>query len=187
MPPSSARQRLARAALELFGRKGIAGTTTQEIARRARCSQAALYKSWESKEALARDLFLAAHRDLLKAMREGADLWVEPSERVLGGVKGFLRYSRRHPPEHALLFQVFHSDYARWLVGREKPSDLVIVEIEAGMARGRIPAGDPRLKAAMILGMAIRIVLFEKQNLLADDPAGTEAALVEAGGMVLDL
>jgi AcrR family transcriptional regulator len=54
---AGARERIQEAAVELMGRKGVAGTTTQDIARRARCSQAVIYKYWESKEALAREEF----------------------------------------------------------------------------------------------------------------------------------
>lgn len=181
-----ARERIRVAALELMARKGIAGTTTQEIAQRARCSQAALYKSWDGKEALARHLFEEAHAGMLAEMEAGAEAAQDPSERVIGVLQGLLGHSRRHPAEYAFLFQVFHSDYARWLVPHPKPRDLVLRELKRGMQSGAIPAGNASVKAAILLGMAVRLAFFERQSLIEGGVAATDAGLWAAAAAVLE-
>lgn len=185
MPTHKTPERIRRAALELFGRKGIAGTTVQEIAGRAGCSQAALYKHWDGKDALARELFETSHRDLLEAMDQGAAHWEEASERVLGALIGFVRFARLNASEYALLFQVYHSDYAKWLAGHDRPSDRIALEIREGMGEGAIPEGDAMVKAALVLGMAIRLAFFERQGLIREDPARTEEELSLAAAAVL--
>lgn len=169
----------------MFGKKGIAGTTVQDLARRAKCSQAAIYKYWEGKDALALELFEAANEELLAGMREGTGRWEDPSERALGALQGFVVHARTRPAEHAFLFQVFHGEYARWLVGRVKPSDLLREEIEAGMRAGAIPPADPSLKTALLLGMAIRVALFERQGLLVLPADRVDAELALAAAAVL--
>jgi len=185
MAETGARERIRRAALELFARKGIAGATVNEIARRARCSQAALYKHWDGKDPLAHELFTEAHAELVDTMKAEANRWRDPVPRIAGALAGLLDYSRRRPEEFGLLFQVFHTDYAKWLTRLEKPSDVVLEEVKAAVASGAVPAGDPALKAGMLLGMAIRVALFERQNLIRGDGAAIRAGVAEAAAAVL--
>jgi AcrR family transcriptional regulator len=182
----TARIRIREAAVELMGRKGIAGTTTQDIARRADCSQAAIYKHWGGKEDLARETFEAAHLDMMAAMEAGAAGGKTPSQRVLGALLGFLGYARAHPPEYAFLFHVFHSDYSRWLAAHSLPRDVVIRELTRGMETGEVPEGDPQLRAAFLLGMAIRGAFYERQRSPGGDPREVEEALIQAAAAVLE-
>lgn len=186
-PTAGARIRIRESAVELMARKGIAGTTTQDIARRARCSQAAIYKYWESKESLAHEEFSRCHEEMLQAIEDGARGGGLPVERILGSLQGFVRFAREHPAKYAFLFHVFHSDYARWLTSHRRPRDLVLREIEAAVAAGDLPSGNPSLKAAMILGMAIRVAFFERQKLLGAEPGAVDRALREGVSAILDL
>ena len=180
-----AKERLSKSALELFGRKGIAGATVAEIAKRARCSQAALYKHWDGKDPLAFALFESAHVELVDGMRDAADGWEDPSRRAVGALVGFLHYARFHPEEFGLLFQVFHTDYSKWLTRVEKPSDVIMREVAQGMQSGVLPQGDIGLKSAMLLGMTIRVALFERQNLIRCDPVTTDRELAAGAAAVL--
>lgn len=181
-----AQARIERAALELMARKGVHGATTKDIAAKAECSQAVIYKHWKTKEELAERLFAGANEGLLEAMREGADHPDQPAERVLGSLLGLLRYSREHPDRFAYLFQVFHSDYARWLAEREKPRDLILEHLQAAIAEGDVSPETPELKAGLLLGMAVRVAFFERQNLLGTTPGQTETGLLQGAAAVLE-
>jgi len=181
----SARDRIRDAAVELMGRKGVAGTTTQDIARRASCSQAAIYKYWDGKDALARETFDASHRRLIEAMELGARRGRTAQDRVFGSLQGFLAFARSSPAEYAFLFQVFHSDYARWLGAHRMPRDVVVGEIEAGMKSGALPSENAHLKAALLLGMVIRLAFFEKQRLIGSNAARVDVDLEKALRAVL--
>jgi AcrR family transcriptional regulator len=183
---AGARERIQEAAVELMGRKGVAGTTTQDIARRARCSQAVIYKYWESKEALAREEFDRSHTRLIEAMEVRAAAAPTPGAGVLESLAGLVRFARESPAEYAFLFQVFHSEYARWLAPHRKPRDVVLAAMERAMARGEIPPGNPRIKAALVLGMAIRLAFFERQNLLGEGPRRIDDAIWHAAAAVLE-
>jgi AcrR family transcriptional regulator len=180
-----ARERIREAAVELMGRKGVAGTTTQDIARRAACSQAAIYKYWDGKDSLARESFDAAHRRLIEAMETGARTGRSAGDRVRHALLGFLEFARTHPSEYAFLFQVFHSDYARWLASHKMPRDVVVTHLESGMKSGAIPPGNAHLKAALLLGMVIRLAFFEKQRLVGAGASEVDRDLEKAMHAVL--
>ena len=170
----SARNRIHRASLELFGRKGIAGTTVKDIAKRARCSEAAIYKYWDSKDKLARELFEESYEELLSSMKAQIERWTDPAKRVTGAAQGFLDYARRHPAKHAFLFQVFHSDYVKWTALRERPFDIVEEQVRLVEGVGREGSGS---LSAMVLGMAIRLALSERQQLIREERSSVDAAL----------
>ncbi len=181
-----ARERIRIAALEIMARKGIAGTTTLDIARRARCSQAAIYKYWNGKEELAHQLFEEALRGMLAEMEAGAGAAANPSERPIGALQGLLAHARTRPADYAFLFHVFHSDYARWLVPHPKPRDLVLREVRRAMEAGHIPAGNVGVKTALLLGMAVRLAFFERQCLIDGGTEAADSGLWAAAAAVLE-
>ena len=93
----------------------------------------------------------------------------------------------QRPAEFALLFHVFHSDYAKWLTKYTKPRDVIVRELKGGMRSGELRRGDTGLTAALLLGMAIRLGFFERQKLVASPPDDVEEELWSAGSAVLSL
>lgn len=186
MATRGARTRIQQAAIELMAKKGVAGTTTQDIARRAKCSQAAIYKYWESKEALAHERFDEAHTRLMETMEARVTAGPNPSGRVLGGLLGLLEFARANPAEYAFLFQVFHSDHSLWLSSHAKPRDIVLRELKRAIEAGDVPGGNPELKTALLLGMAIRLAFFERQRLVPGGVSSRDEGLVLAAAAVLE-
>jgi AcrR family transcriptional regulator len=82
---AATRQKLLRAALELFTTIGFRATTTPEIAARAGVAEGTIYRHFSGKEAL----LIAAYREaqswgLELVRREEADKPLQPRERLLG-------------------------------------------------------------------------------------------------------
>jgi hypothetical protein len=120
-------------------------------------------------------------------MREGAkSARGSASERAIGSLLGLVRYAREEPGRYAFLFQVFHSDFAVWLADLPKPRDVVLEWVEEAARVGEIEAPHPEVKAALLLGMAIRLAFFERQNLLEAPPAVADEALWAAAAAVLE-
>jgi len=71
---AAGKQRILRAALRLFTEKGLCETSIRDIAAAAKLSNPALYKHYDSKEGLARELFVVCYRGLHSAL-----------EKVVGG------------------------------------------------------------------------------------------------------
>jgi len=62
------KQRILRAALQLFTEKGLCETSIRDIGAAAGLSNPALYKHYKSKEALAQELFVSSYRWLHAAL-----------------------------------------------------------------------------------------------------------------------
>lgn len=73
------RQRLIRAALELFTTKGYHDTTTAQIAKKAGIAEGTIYRHFASKQQLANEIYRAAQRWAVKVVHEAAR---EPEERT---------------------------------------------------------------------------------------------------------
>ncbi|HMG19124.1 MAG TPA: TetR/AcrR family transcriptional regulator [Gemmatimonadales bacterium] len=66
------RQRLIRAALELFTTRGYHDTTTAQIAKKAGIAEGTIYRHFASKQHLVNELYRAAQRWAAKAIQERA-------------------------------------------------------------------------------------------------------------------
>ena len=66
------RQRLIRAALELFTTRGYHDTTTAQIAKKAGIAEGTIYKHFASKQQLLNELYRAAQRWAARIVQEAA-------------------------------------------------------------------------------------------------------------------
>jgi len=146
-PP--AKRAVLGAALELFAHRGVDGVSIRDIAARSGFSNPAMFKHFESKEALAQTLFEVCYRHVaVSFLRSGATLesalrhaldFIEASpDCVCYVLENVRRYWRDLPTEVRSI----------GLVGSMRRL------IEQEQMRGRI-RGDvnPQLSAALILGM----------------------------------
>lgn len=102
-PPSQARDRLARAALELFTTRGYHATTTPLIAARAGVAEGTIYRHFLSKDDLLNEVFRAGVRtfhDALKAL----DATRPCQERLDATARHWLALAKRNPPLVRLVF-----------------------------------------------------------------------------------
>jgi len=67
---AAGKQRILRAALRLFTEKGLCETSIRDIGAAAELSNPALYKHYESKDALARELFIFCYRSLHSSLEK---------------------------------------------------------------------------------------------------------------------
>ena len=92
------RQRLVRAALELFTTEGYHGTTTPRIAKKARVAEGTIYRHFRSKQHLLNELYRAAARWATKLVAETGAKNVGAREKLNElGDRGQPRVSLRSP------------------------------------------------------------------------------------------
>ncbi len=87
----STRSALVESAVELFTKRGYAGTSLDEIAKRARVTKGALYHHFSGKQALFEAAFDTVESqvfDRLEKIMNGPD---SPWDRALAGLRGFLQ------------------------------------------------------------------------------------------------
>lgn len=148
--------RVERAALTLFVARGVAETTTKEIAMAASIAEGTIYRYFPSKEQLALDLFLGHHRVLAEALAE--------AERSATGLRGKIDAIVRCYCEGAdrdwslfayhLLTQ--HLFLAMVPDGTPNPVDVAREVIAGAMMAGEIPTRDPDLAAASAIGCVMQ-------------------------------
>jgi AcrR family transcriptional regulator len=148
------RQRLLRAALELFTTTGFRATTTPQIAERAGVAEGTIYRHFSSKEQLLNDVYRAAHRwaTTLVVETEGPYRTQERLQRI---GRRLLEGAERDPAGARMLLQSREDQYLddrSREAAREFRGTLQQV-IAAGKSDGVIRPGPAELWAAVWLAL----------------------------------
>src|SRR2546429_7499622 len=104
------RQRLIRAALELFTTTGYHFTTTPLIARKAGVAEGTIYRHFDSKQHLLNELYRAAGRWAVRVVKEADGLKVGPREKLAELGRGLVAGAAREPAVAQLFFVQRHAD-----------------------------------------------------------------------------
>lgn len=150
--------RIERAALDLFVASGVDAATTREIAKAAGVSEGAIYRHFDSKDALAAAMFLSIHAKLAALVREAAREKQGITDQTAAIVEAYCRTADADFP----LF-TFHLLYThRFLptpVGVDDPVTAVEDIIAAAVKRREIAKAAPALVAGMALGVVLQTAL----------------------------
>lgn len=159
----NSREAILRAAMELFGRKGYAGTSTREICEAAGITKPVLYYYFRDKEQLYRELMIGtfdfSRQNLVRASRPRGSL----RDRLITMVNEEFRCARENPEQiRFLLRMVFspeerlpHFDHIREF---EKEREMIAEVMAAGLRGGEI-RGDPMKLASVLMGMETFAIL----------------------------
>jgi AcrR family transcriptional regulator len=141
-PP--AKQEILRAAMKLFGERGLAATSIRDIAAESGYTNPALYKHFASKEDLALHLFETCHRRMWASCSAAVSSGKSFDEKLERYVGRWLDLVDEHPEVVAFL-----SDSARVLW--PKASSTVRRQSMIGLARALVlEAPRPRAGAAAV-------------------------------------
>ena len=148
------RQRLLRAALELFTTTGFRATTTPQIAERAGVAEGTIYRHFSSKEQLLNDVYRAAHRwaTTIVAETEGPYRTEERLQRI---GRRLLEGADRDPAGARMLL---HAHEERYLDERSRDAarefrGALQQVIASGKSDGAIRAGPAELWSAVWLAL----------------------------------
>jgi AcrR family transcriptional regulator len=160
MPRPSQEGKILEAALACFARIGFDATRIKHIAEAAAVSEAAIYRHFDSKEALAEALFWDCMGRYAAAMAADAaqhDLTIEQRlRRIIATLLGFYRQET-----DGAVFVLIRPPSIRLHVppGLVFPVEIVESLIEQGQAAGLIRAGRRNLLAAIFLGCVLRPII----------------------------
>ncbi len=155
------KSQIERAALGLFVSQGITETRTRQIAEAVKISEGTIYRHFESKDALARDLFKKQHIALAGALATAANAHDHIDDQVRAIVTAYcgeadqdwLLFQYHQLSQYALL-RYFEDDLPN-------PVEVVVTVVTEAMQRGEVPKGDPELYASMALGVVLQAVTFK--------------------------
>ncbi|MDP4013691.1 MAG: TetR/AcrR family transcriptional regulator [Candidatus Nanopelagicales bacterium] len=165
MPNKNGRLRVEKVALELFADKGVASTSTREIARAAGLAEGTLYRHYATKDDLAVALFLDAAGQLLTCMEAAVAKSPASKTQVKLLVATFFEFADRNPSAWQYLMHR-HPPLRALPQDTRLPSALVVEVVRRGIEDGAFAVRDPVLGAAFVIGMTIRSVFFLKEGLL---------------------
>jgi AcrR family transcriptional regulator len=171
--PRQTRDRLVRAALDLFTTRGYHETTTPLIASRAGVAEGTIYRHFASKDELLNEIFRAGVRLFATAVRE-ADPRTNCRERLALIARRWRDAAAREPAVAKLVFSDAFAalvDEKSRTAARELRSELEKV-IAAGKAAAEVRPGSAELWGEVWL----RLVLLALERIArgawkADDPA----------------
>jgi AcrR family transcriptional regulator len=176
---AATRARIEAAALKLFARKGVDGTTIRDLALAVGVADAALYRYYASKEEIASDIFLRHYGELARAIHAIATHdW--PIRRTIDAlVELFCGLFDDSPDIFAFILLNQHA-HLRFV----KQGENVVDEISAIMARaysrGEISVADADLAAAMALGVVLQPAVFKLYGRLGGPLRARAEALSQA-------
>jgi AcrR family transcriptional regulator len=168
-------QAIAQSALSLFAERGVASSTTREIAKRARTTEGNIYRYYESKDHLARSVMASCLVELGKFLSRRLESATSPRERLATFVRAYVAFAREHPREHALVVEAHGIGFGDLPEDMLRPRRILVDLIVEGISRGDVRREDPRLLAAFIAGGLARAVRLD----LAAGGNGTESAFAE--------
>ena len=154
------RQRLIRAALELFTTAGYHLTTTPLIAKKAGVAEGTIYRHFDSKQHLLNELYRAAARWAVRVVKEADGLKVGPREKLAELGRGLVAGAAREPAVAQLFFVQRHADLLddeSRKVARDFRLGLESLMAQ-GKADGSVKPGAVELWAAVWLGVMSLVI-----------------------------
>ena len=183
--PETKRPDIERAALHLFIRRGLRGTTVRDIAAHARVAEGTLYRHWRSKRDLARSVYRGCAEAVAAEVRRAAAGEQSASAKLGAAIRALFRSAR----DDILLYEMLVMPPSRethdFLTHTASPA-LVLAEIVSeGQRRREFGAVDSRLVSECILGAVHRVALARRLGTLPRRLTQYEQELVVAVPAIL--
>ena len=177
--------RLERAALTLFVARGVAETTTKEIAMAASVAEGTIYRYFPSKEQLALDLFLHHHQGLAEALAEAQRPAKGLRAKIEAIVRCYCEWADRDWPLFAYHLLNQHSFLIQVPDGMANPVTVVRDVISQAMKAGEIPKRNVDLAAASAIGVVMQAATYKVYGRFTGDLSDHVRFFADAAWAVL--
>ncbi|WP_236789439.1 TetR/AcrR family transcriptional regulator [Amycolatopsis sp. GM8] len=150
----STRSALVDSAVELFTKRGYAGTSLDEVARRARVTKGALYHHFNGKQALFEAAFAQVesrvHSELGEIMRRPETAW----ERALAGLRQFIASCLDPAYQRIVIHEApVVMGWERWREAENRASfGLILASLEDLIQAGEVDSVPVEITARLLFG-----------------------------------
>lgn len=179
------KSRLERAALTLFVARGVAETTTKEIAMAASVAEGTIYRYFPSKEQLALDLFLRHHQGLAEALAEAQ----RPAKGLRAKIEAIVRCYCEWADRDWTLFAYHLLNQHSFLIqvpdGMANPVTVVRDMISQAMKAAEIPRRNVDLAAASAIGVVMQAATYKVYGRFTGDLSDHVRFFADAAWAVL--
>ena len=181
------RNKINKAALDLFAEKGVEATTTKDIARTAGIAEGTIYRHYVSKDDLVWDLFSTNYVGFAAKLDELAAEHTGLKYKLLVVIRHFCELFDNDPALYRFLLLVQHRNLHRLKQGTRTPVLAIRDLIVEAIGNGEIPKQDVDLGTAFVLGSVMQPTTFNIYGRLTGPmidrvPAITQAAYQALGG-----
>ncbi len=167
MPTQSERTEATRGALisagrSLFGERGFAATSIEDLASAAGVTRGALYHHFESKEDLFAAVFEQVEVELMAAAARGSVSGADAWDRMRRGCRAFLEACNDRAVQRiALLDAPSALGMERWReIEKKYAYEAVRGSLEMAMKEGNLPSRPPEALAHLVLGALNEAAMF---------------------------
>lgn len=159
---SATSKKIERAALELFVEKGVAETTTRDIASRAGVAEGTIYRHFPSKEALAYNLYANNYASFAQTLERLQADQPDAFARLAAMIQEFCRLFDQDPAMFSYLLLAQHQEIRKLPDDFHSPVLVLTNVIANGLEKGEIISlsNDPdlarELASALVLGAVLQ-------------------------------
>jgi AcrR family transcriptional regulator len=164
--PETKRPDIERAALHLFIKRGLRGTTVRDIAAHARVAEGTLYRHWRSKRDLARAVYRGCAETVAAEVRRAAAPGRSASAKLTAAIRALFRSARADVLLYEMLVLPPSRETHDFVTKATSPADVLADVIGEGQRRGEFGAADPRLVSECILGAVHRVAIARRLGTL---------------------
>ena len=174
------RQRIEEAATRLFVERGITETSVRDITRQVGISEGALYRHFESKDDLVSQTFEHNYTSFARELESLASREQSAKQRIGAMIRGFCRAHDDNPTLFNFLVFVQHGQLSKLAEDAPTPVTVMRSVIVRAIQDGEIPAQDPDLATALVLGAVLQPATFAAYGRIALKLAPVSDRLVAA-------
>jgi AcrR family transcriptional regulator len=152
---------LIATALKLFVDKGITETTIRDIAGAAGVAEGTLYRHYESKDALAWDLFITNYLAFAQELDRVQGEQSAVKGKLEAMIHKFCQFFDEDPVMFSYLLLSQHAQLKKVTPEMTTPVSVLLDVVAAGIKQGEIAAQDPQVATAMVLGVVLQVAIFK--------------------------
>lgn len=172
----SKRDAILAAAIRLFARQGVDGASIRDIGRAAGVTEAALYKHFASKEAVAKAIFIH-YSDLYARLIDEFAARPGPLRLRWDALVAELVHQFEADRFGILIIMQRHHTFAELSPDHRRPLEALADMIRHGVEAGELPPQTPPLTAILVFGAISRLALVIDQGMI--DIAVTQEVKIE--------
>ena len=161
------RHRIEQAATQLFVARGITETSVRDITRAVGISEGALYRHFESKDDLVWQTFEQGYTSFARELAALAARETTARQKVAAMIHGFCRAHDDNPTLFNFLVFVQHGQLAKMPRDAQTPVSVMRSVLLRAVRDGEIPAQDPDLATALVLGAVLQPATFAAYGRIA--------------------
>ena len=161
------RQRIEDAATRLFVARGITETSVRDITREVGISEGALYRHFESKDDLVWQTFEQGYTSFARELGSLAAGEHGARNKIAAMIRGFCRAHDDNPTLFNFLVFVQHGQLSKLDEDAPTPVTVMRTVIVRAIQDGEIPAQDPDLATALVLGAVLQPATFAAYGRIA--------------------